>query len=36
MLYKNTVGTGKDLVLFHGWALNSDCFKDLLEKYKAQ
>lgn len=36
MLYSYTVGTGQDLVLLHGWALNSDCFQDVVKQYKTQ
>lgn len=36
MLYSNTIGTGKDLVLLHGWGFNSDLFSDLVDKYKSQ
>ncbi|WXU00257.1 MAG: Pimeloyl-[acyl-carrier protein] methyl ester esterase [Catillopecten margaritatus gill symbiont] len=36
MLYSNTVGTGKDLVLLHGWGFNSELFHDLITRYKNQ
>ena len=36
MLYSATIGTGKDLVLLHGWGFNADLFNDLIETYKDQ
>ncbi|MDB3971818.1 alpha/beta fold hydrolase [Candidatus Thioglobus sp.] len=36
MLYSATIGTGKDLVLLHGWGFNADLFNDLIETYKEQ
>ena len=36
MLYSSTTGTGKDLVLLHGWGFNADLFNDLIESYKGQ
>lgn len=36
MLYSYAVGTGQDLVMLHGWALNSDCFQDVVKQYKTQ
>ncbi len=36
MLYSETIGTGPDLVLFHGWGFHSDLFNPLVEKYKHQ
>lgn len=36
MLYSNTTGIGKDLVLLHGWGFNSDLFNHLVEQYKGQ
>jgi len=36
MLYSSTTGTGKDLVLLHGWGFNADLFNDLIETYKDQ
>lgn len=36
MLYSDTIGTGKDLVLLHGWGFNSDLFNPLVEQYKSQ
>ena len=36
MLYSSTTGTGKDLVLLHGWGFNADLFNDLIESYKDQ
>lgn len=35
MLYSNTIGSGKDLVLLHGWGFNSDLFALLIEQYKS-
>ena len=34
MLWHRTVGKGKNLVLLHGWAFNSDVFQALVIKYK--
>ncbi|RUA05080.1 MAG: alpha/beta hydrolase [Gammaproteobacteria bacterium] len=36
MLYSRTTGTGKDLVLLHGWGFNSDLFNDLIARYQNQ
>ncbi|ALE52059.1 alpha/beta hydrolase [Candidatus Thioglobus autotrophicus] len=36
MLYSNTIGTGKDLVLLHGWGFNSELFNELVARYKSQ
>ncbi len=36
MLYSNTVGTGEDLILLHGWGFNSELFNTLIEQYKNQ
>jgi len=36
MLYTSTTGTGKDLVLLHGWGFNADLFNALIEKYQNQ
>lgn len=36
MLYTNTIGQGKDLVLLHGWGFNSDLFNSLVVRYKTQ
>ncbi|SFV86832.1 Biotin synthesis protein BioH [hydrothermal vent metagenome] len=36
MLYSNTIGTGKDLVLLHGWGFNGDLFNDLVVCYQSQ
>jgi len=36
MLYSNTIGTGPDLVLLHGWGFNSELFNDLIDQYKNQ
>jgi len=36
MLYSSTTGTGKDLVLLHGWGFNSDLFGGFVEKNKNQ
>jgi pimeloyl-[acyl-carrier protein] methyl ester esterase len=36
MLYSATIGSGKDLVLLHGWGFNADLFNDLIETYKDQ
>ena len=36
MLYSESIGTGPDLVLLHGWGFNSDLFNPLVEKYKHQ
>mgnify|MGYP001593069024 CR=1 FL=1 len=36
MLYSNTIGKGKDLVLLHGWGFNSALFNQLIEQYKNQ
>ncbi len=34
MLYKRTIGSGKDLVLLHGWGFSSALFDDLAQRYK--
>ncbi len=34
MLYSSSIGTGKDLVLLHGWGFNSDLFNAFVECYK--
>ena len=34
MLYSRTIGTGKDLVLLHGWGFNSNLFNDFVRRYK--
>ena len=36
MLYSSATGSGKDLVLLHGWGFNADLFNDLIETYKDQ
>ena len=36
MLYSSTTGSGKDLVLLHGWGFNADLFNNLIESYKDQ
>lgn len=36
MLYSKTVGTGKSLVLLHGWGFNSGLFNSVIEQYKHQ
>ena len=36
MLYSNTIGTGKNLVLLHGWGFNADLFNDFIERYQDQ
>ncbi len=36
MLYSNTVGTGPDLVLLHGWGFSSELFNSLVDQYKSQ
>jgi pimeloyl-[acyl-carrier protein] methyl ester esterase len=34
MLYSSAIGTGKDLVLLHGWGFNADLFNDLIKTHK--
>jgi len=34
MLWHNTVGSGQDLVLLHGWGFSSDIFESLVNRYK--
>ena len=36
MLYSSAIGTGKDLVLLHGWGFNADLFNDLIKTHKEQ
>ena len=36
MLYSSTTGSGKDLVLLHGWGFNADLFNDFIERYQDQ
>jgi pimeloyl-[acyl-carrier protein] methyl ester esterase len=36
MLWHNTIGSGPDLVLLHGWGFSSDIFETLVDKYKNQ
>ena len=36
MLYSQTIGTGPDLILLHGWGFNSDLFNELIDQYKNQ
>lgn len=36
MLYKQTIGTGKDLVLLHGWGFSSALFTDFVTQYQHQ
>ncbi|CAC9445972.1 Pimeloyl-[acyl-carrier protein] methyl ester esterase BioH (EC 3.1.1.85) [uncultured Gammaproteobacteria bacterium] len=36
MLYSQTVGQGKDLVLLHGWGFSGELFNLLIEQYKSQ
>lgn len=36
MLYSRTIGTGKNLVLLHGWGFNGDLFNPLIEQCKNQ
>ncbi|MDB3870075.1 alpha/beta fold hydrolase [Candidatus Thioglobus sp.] len=36
MLYSSATGTGKDLVLLHGWGFNADLFNDLIKTNKEQ
>jgi pimeloyl-[acyl-carrier protein] methyl ester esterase len=36
MLYSRTIGTGKDLVLLHGWGFSGAIFDDIISRYKNQ
>jgi pimeloyl-[acyl-carrier protein] methyl ester esterase len=36
MLYSQTIGTGPDLILLHGWGFNSELFNELIDQYKNQ
>jgi pimeloyl-[acyl-carrier protein] methyl ester esterase len=36
MLYSQTIGTGPDLILLHGWGFNSELFNELINQYKNQ
>lgn len=36
MLYSRTIGTGKNLILLHGWGFNADLFNSLVDQYKDQ
>lgn len=36
MLYSRKIGTGKDLVLLHGWGFNSDLFANIITQYQHQ
>lgn len=36
MLYKNTIGSGENLVLLHGWGFSSALFNQLIERYQRQ
>lgn len=36
MLYSKTIGTGKDLVLLHGWGFNGNVLNDVVRRYKSQ
>jgi len=36
MLYSNTIGSGNNIVMLHGWGLNSEVFGSLIDKHKDQ
>ncbi|MBT3194891.1 MAG: alpha/beta fold hydrolase [Candidatus Ruthia sp.] len=36
MLYSQTIGTGDNLVLLHGWGFNADLFDPLISQYQSQ